>query len=95
MPANEAQGRATGHAQAQTPLEERLARIRMPVKEMARRVRCDHATITNHMRGRSRMSERVLREVDAALVEEERELLAHLVRVHPDHASALLARAAA
>lgn len=92
MPANDVQAAAD---QPDTALEERLARIRLPVKDMARRVRCHHATITNHMRGRSRMSERVLREVDAALAEEERQLLAHLVRVHPDHASALLARAAA
>ena len=92
MPANDVQAAS---APPDTALEERLARIRLPVKDMARSERFHHAPLTNHMRGRSRMSERVLREVDAALVEEERRLLAHLVAVHPDHASALLARAAA
>lgn len=73
----------------------RLSRIRLPVKEMARRVKCDQSTITSYTRGLRQMSERLQRDVSAALAREELDLLAHLVSVHPEQAAALVPSARA
>lgn len=71
-------------------LEERLSRIRLPVRSLARRVECHVATIANHAKGQSQMNDRLQRDVRQALDAEERELLAYLVRLHPDQARAAL-----
>jgi len=75
-------------------LEARLSRIRLPVRELARRVSCDQATIASHAKGRRQMNERLKRDVVEALIGEETSLLAYLVDLHPDQARAALARAA-
>jgi hypothetical protein len=71
-------------------LEERLSRIRLPVNEMARRVNCDPATIAGQAKGKRRANERLQRDMLSELVREEQQLLAHLVRLHPDQARAVL-----
>lgn len=84
-----------GQEIAAQELGERLSRIRLPIKEMARRVKCDQATITSYTRGLRQMSERLQRDVSAELAREELDLLAHLVAVHPDQAAALVPQAKA
>ena len=74
-------------------LDERLSRIRMPVNELARRVSCDPMTIAGQIKGKRRANQRLLRDVVSEVAREERELLAHLVRLHPDEARQALAAA--
>lgn len=74
----------TSEAQA---LAERVHRIRLPIKELARRANVHEGTISPHLAGRSRMSERLERDVVAAVEAEELDLLAHLARRHPQEAA--------
>lgn len=67
-------------------LGERLSRLRLPVNTLAKRAGCDQATIRNHVKGVREMSERIERDVIAALVDEELSVLRDLARLHPQAA---------
>ena len=72
----------------QHPLADRADRIRLPVTELAARAGLNLHTVHKLFNGAADPRVSTVEAVETALVAEERALLAHLLRLHPQAASA-------